>query len=337
MPKKFISEFISENPLKNMSALNPADLDMAAEAHHLLQGRANTEISGVTHSIAEHSLGRITTIRILDKTGAAQMGRDPGSYITIEARSLIKAAADQTNDTLLDELSLTLADTLKTLLPPLSLRREKPVLLAGLGNAHTLADAIGPKTISYIQPTCHFFRSDLASELLPVAALTPGVVGNTGIETADLIKNAASTLDPCCIIVIDALAAAGLNNLFTTIQLCDTGIRPGSGVQNHRRAINRQSMNCPVIAIGIPTVVSTSSILKESVIATLHHLNSTDIDLIDTIPQQLLSPFEGNLIVMPKESEQLIPLAACIIAAGITRSLHPGADAATYRHYMQLN
>lgn len=329
--------FISENLIKNMSLINPADLDMAAEAHRLLQGQANTEISGVTHSVTEHSFGRITTIRILDETGAAQMGRDPGNYITIETGSLIKAANNPETDTLLDELSLTLANTLNPLLPPLSLRREKPVLLAGLGNAHTLADAIGPKTISYIQPTCHFFRSDLASELLPVAAFTPGVVGNTGIETADLIKNAAAALNPCCIIVIDALAAAGLNNLFTTIQLCDTGIRPGSGVQNHRSAIDRQNMNCPVIAIGIPTVVNTSSVLKESVIATLHRLNSNDTDLINTIPQKLLSPFNGNLIVMPQESEQLIPLAARIIAAGITRSLHPGADAATYRHYMQLN
>ena len=311
--------------------VRPGDLDMATEAHKLLRGQGGVEISGVSHTEQEHAFGRIVTIKILNEEGAQQMGRDPGSYITIEAHGLIKAV----DDSMMDELSLTLADNLRQLLPPADIRRHRPVLLAGLGNAQTVADAIGPKVISYIQPTTHFFRDDLADELLPVAAFAPGVVGNTGIETADLIKGAAEAIDPCCVVVIDALAAGSLGNLLSSIQLCDTGIRPGSGVQNHRRAINNDYLGRPVIAIGIPTVVNASSVIRESVISSLHRLNSDRTDLTDSITAELLTPFAGNLVITPKEADQLIPLSACIIAAGLTRALHPGADSATYRHYMQ--
>lgn len=311
--------------------LQAKDLDMATEAHRLLRGRGGVEIAGVSHSEEDYAYGRIVTIKILNEEGAQQMGRDPGNYITIEARGLIKAV----DDSMLDEISLTLAKTLQKLLPDEAERQKKPVLLTGLGNFHTLADAIGPKVISYIQPTNHFFRPELADELLPVAAFAPGVVGNTGIETADLIKGAADAIDPCCIIVIDALAAGSLGNLLSSFQLCDTGIRPGSGVQNHRRAINKDYLGKPVIAIGIPTVVNASSVIRESVISSLQELASERTELIDSITEHLLMPFAGNLVVTPKEADTLIPLSAKIIAAGLTRALHPGADQATFRHYMQ--
>lgn len=307
------------------------DLDMATEAHRLLRGQGGVEIQGVSHHEDAYTYGKIVTIKILNDQGARQMGRDPGNYITIEARGLIKAV----DETMLDEISLTLANTLGQLLPDAEQRRDKPVLLAGLGNFQTLADAIGPKVISYIQPTKHFFRPELADELLPVAAFAPGVVGNTGIETAALIKGAVDAIDPCCVIVIDALAAGSLANLLSSFQLCDTGIRPGSGVQNHRQAINQDYLGRPVIAIGIPTVVNASSVIRESVISSLQQLASDRTELVDVITERLLQPFSGSLIVTPKEADSLIPLAAKIIAAGLTRALHPGADSATFRQYMQ--
>ncbi len=306
-------------------------LDMAAEAHSLLKGDADVEISGVSHSEQTFACGphtaKTVTIEILDDYGAELLGRDIGSYITIELPAMQTARSGD----LLQAVGQQIAQTICRLLPP-NIPTGQPILLVGLGNLQTTADAIGPKVISYIQPTNHIFRPVFAADIRPVAALSPGVVGNTGIETADLIKDVCSRLDPAAVIAIDALAAGKIANVLGSIQICDTGIRPGSGVQNHRKAINQAYLGVPVLAIGIPTVVQATAIIHEAVRICP---NQPQEETAEQIIHQMLADFEQPPVLTPKEADELIPLASRIIAAGLTMALHPAADKNNYTDYMQ--
>ena len=306
-------------------------LDMAAEAHSLLKGDADVELSGVSHSEQTFTCGAHTaktvTIEILDDYGAELLGRDVGSYITIELPAINTARPAD----LLHAVGQQIAQSVSSLLPP-NIPTVQPILLVGLGNFQTTADAIGPKVISHIQPTRHIFQPQFAADIRPVAALSPGVVGNTGIETADLIKGVCSRIDPAAVIVIDALAAGKIANVLGSIQICNTGIRPGSGVQNHRKAINQDYLGVPVLAIGIPTVVQATAIIREAVQLCL---NQPQDDTAGQIIRQMLANFEQPPVLTPKEADELIPLASLIIAAGLTMALHPAADIANYTDYMQ--
>ncbi|HIU09895.1 MAG TPA: GPR endopeptidase [Candidatus Avidehalobacter gallistercoris] len=306
-------------------------LDMAIEAHSLLKGDGDVELEGVRHSEREFKCGKTVTIEILNKQGAKTLGRDIGHYITIELPGIHEADAAS----LIEPASAEIAKVLAKMLPRFEAGDARPILLAGLGNFQTTADAIGPRVISHIQPTNHFFRREFASEIRPVAAITPGVVGNTGVETAALIKGVAGEIDPAALVVIDALAARSIGGVMSSIQICDTGIRPGSGVQNHRRAINREYLGVPVLAVGIPTVVQAQSIIRESASLCLMELDVNRADLPEQVAEQMLSPFEHNLVMTPKEADELVPLASLIIAAGITRALHPGASDGSFAEYMQ--
>lgn len=310
-------------------------LDMAAEAHQLLRGEANQEIPGVRHTESSFACGQINIIEILDAQGAELMGRAEGTYITIEVPDL-KNDLNNSSGQLLP-VSQAVAEALQSVMPA-DMPPEAGVLVVGLGNYQTTADAIGPKTISYIQPTRHFYQKDWVEEIRPVAAISPGVVGNTGIETALLIKGVVRQIKPACLIVIDALAARSISNIMSSIQICNTGIRPGSGVQNRRQAVNQAYLGVPVIAVGIPTVVHGATIIRESADLCMQRLAAENPPpgLADELVETLLRPFADNLVVTPKEADALVPLAARIIAAGITRALHPAADEEHFAQYMQI-
>lgn len=306
-------------------------LDMATEAHSLLKGDGGLEIEGVSHKEERFAGGKIVTIEIFNAKGAEAMGRDIGTYITIELPGIHEAEAAE----LLEPASAEIGKIIASFLPKQGKNHEHPILLAGLGNFQTTADSIGPKVISHIQPTNHFFRREFAGEIRPVAAITPGVVGNTGVETAALIKGVSEQICPSALIVIDALAAGSLGSVMSSIQICDTGIRPGSGVQNHRRAINKEYLGIPVLAIGIPTVVQAAAIIRESVSLGLKSVAVNNEDLPAEIAEEMLKPFAHNLVMTPKEADELVPLASLIIAAGLTRALHPGATHGNFADYMQ--
>lgn len=306
-------------------------LDMACEAHSLLKGDGDTEISGVIHREENFNGGRVVTIEIINQEGADAMGRGIGSYITIELPGIHEAnAAD-----LLLPAGEQIAKAVSSLLPDYDTENSRPILLAGLGNFRTTADAIGPKVITHIQPTRHIFRREFAAEIRPVAAIAPGVVGNTGIETASLIKGVCDQIQPSAVIVIDALAARQLSGVMRSIQICDTGIRPGSGVQNHRQSINREYLGVPVLAIGIPTVVQAASIIRQSVELAMETAAISNDSLPDNVIEKILSPLAHNPVMTPKEADELVPLASLIIAAGLTRALHPAATDSDFTSYMQ--
>lgn len=221
--------------------------DLAVESY---ESADKTEIDGVI--VEEES--NITTVTVLNEAGAKMIGKPVGKYITLKINSFV-------NDTdIFDGRLEAFAKVLNSVLP----KKISSVLVVGLGNSNITADSLGPKTNNYVLSTRHIMQ-DLEqsldfSNLFSVASISTGVLGETGIETAEIIKGVVSQISPSCVIVIDALAASSTDRLGNTIQFSDNGISPGSGVGNHRHEISRKSMGVPVIAIGIPTVVNTSLI-----------------------------------------------------------------------------
>ncbi|MGN1202379.1 MAG: GPR endopeptidase, partial [Eubacterium sp.] len=180
-----------------------------------------------------------------------------GKYITYCVPSFVSDT--DIFDGRLDKLS----SILKSLLP----QNIRSVLVAGVGNLDITADALGPKTNNYVLATRHIVegeeKSDMFKDFFSVSGVTTGVLADTGIESAEIIKGVVNVTKPSCVIVVDALAASSSERLGTTVQLSDVGISPGSGVGNHRYEISKNTLGVPVVSIGIPTVVSTAVISNE--------------------------------------------------------------------------
>ena len=221
--------------------------DLAVECY---EESKKTKINGVKVTQEQG----ITTVDVLNENGEKAIGKPVGSYITVEVPSFV-------NDTdIFDGRLKKISDILKNLLPP----QCDNILVAGLGNIDITADALGPKTNSYVLATRHI-SEDLKKEmgfenLKKVSTVRTGVLGETGIESAEIIKGIVNVINPQCVIVVDALASSSAERLGTTVQLSDTGIFPGSGVGNHRFEISKKTLGVPVVSIGIPTVVSTGVI-----------------------------------------------------------------------------
>ncbi|MGI6712562.1 MAG: GPR endopeptidase [Bacillota bacterium] len=315
-------------------------LDLALEAHELLRGATQKEIPGVKEEKQNFNVANVTTVTILNDQGEQLIGKPIGTYITIEAPRIRHESKE-----IMDELSTVLADSLRKLIkiPP-----DGTILLIGLGNSHATPDALGPNVIDFSMATRHLFKyapEVVGKGLRPVCAFAPGVLGITGIETAEIIKGVVDRVKPDLIIAIDALAAANISRISTTIQITNTGIQPGSGLGNNRLGINQESMGIPVIALGVPTVVHAAVIVNES-LAQLNHIWSSDLmnatcarkinpDLSKKISEKLFQSFEGNLVVTPKEIDDLILNISKIIAAGISQAVHSGINTDNYHLYLQ--
>lgn len=222
--------------------------DLAVECY---EESKKTEINGV--KVTEEN--GITTVSVLNKNGEKAIGKPVGSYITVDVPSFV-------NDTdIFDGRLKKISAILKNLLPA----ECDNILVAGLGNMEITADALGPKTNSYVLATRHIsknLRKEMGFEnLKSVSTVRTGVLGETGIESAEIIKGIVNVIHPCCVIAVDALASSSAERLGTTVQLSDTGIFPGSGVGNHRFEISEKTLGVPVVSIGIPTVVSTGAIM----------------------------------------------------------------------------
>ena len=224
--------------------------DLALERREM---RPDEELPGVNLSLEENESCRATIIEITNEEGEKALGKPKGKYITIETDSFPDAS--ELCDGRLDFLVKSLA----SLIP-----EKGTVLVAGLGNADITPDAIGPKCADCILATRHIPKEAEKELKLPslrdVAVIKAEVTGKTGIETSEIISGIKEKINPACVIVIDALAARSVERLGTTIQLCNTGIEPGSGVGNRRKAINREALGIPVIAIGVPTVVDAATL-----------------------------------------------------------------------------
>ncbi|MCH5320170.1 MAG: GPR endopeptidase [Eubacterium sp.] len=196
----------------------------------------------------------VTVVTVLNENGAETIGKPIGKYITCSVPSFI-------NDTdIFDGRLNKLSTILKSLLP----ENINSVLVAGVGNLDITADALGPKTNNYVLATRHIIEAEekpeIFKDIFNVSGVATGVLADTGIESAEIIKGVVDVTKPSCVIVVDALAASSSERLGTTVQMSDVGISPGSGVGNHRYEISKNTLGIPVVSIGIPTVVSASVI-----------------------------------------------------------------------------
>lgn len=221
--------------------------DLAVES---FESKEKTKIDGVE---VNESNG-ITEVRVINEKGASAIGKPIGTYITCCVESFV------TDNDIFDGRLNKISEILNSLLP----ENISSGLVAGIGNLDITADALGPMTNNYVLATRHLVegdnKSDYFSDFFSVCGVSTGVLGDTGIESAEIIKGVVKETNPSCVVVVDALAASSPDRLGTTVQFSDVGISPGSGVGNHRYEISQKTLGVPVISIGIPTVVSTAVI-----------------------------------------------------------------------------
>lgn len=316
------------------------NIDMAVEAHEILRGESDTEIPGVRMTEKEFEHATVTTIEIETEQGVEEMGRPRGTYITIDAPEI-----RENNYSIHHEISEILANQLVDIM---NLQENASILLVGLGNWNATPDALGPQVIDKSLVTRHLFQyspEELHGKLRKVSAIAPGVLGITGIETAEIIRGIVQYVKPDLVIAIDALAAGSLERIGTSIQISNTGISPGSGVGNRRIGINEETLGCKVVAIGLPTVVNAAIIASNCLDALLDELKTSPSlykiykefspKALEQVLNRALFPYNGNLMVTPKEIDTLIQAAARIIAGALGISLHPGISQEDYQMYLQ--
>ncbi|MCI8482574.1 MAG: GPR endopeptidase [Clostridia bacterium] len=307
--------------------------DLALERRDLYKkaNQLDKEIDGI-ETEEEDNGPRIRTarVKVLNETGAQAIGKPIGNYVTIDIQKL-KIATEED----IQEAAEILAKELRALLLKHSAQKDE-VLVVGLGNQYVTPDSLGPKVINDIDVTRHiltYMPQVLSSKTRPVSAISPGVLGTTGIETLEILKGIVDNVHPKLLIVIDALASRSIERISSTIQLADTGITPGAGVGNTRKDLSKSSLGIPVIALGIPTVVDAATIAADSLDLFIQKLqeeansneflnNLQEEDKYEMI-KQVLVPEDYNFIVTPKEIDDLIENMSSIVARGINIAIQP--------------
>ena len=284
--------------------------DLAAEARELwretrgcggLPDGAEWDTKQVSGSMVER-------LRIFSQAGSEALGKPEGLYYTITPEALLRR-----EEGAFDAAAALIARCLRELLP---LRDSDGVLTVGLGNEAITPDALGPKASRHILATRHLVDSHPAEfgRLRRVSVLTPGVAGNTGMESAEVIRALVDALHPAAVITVDALAARRLGRVCRTVQLSDSGIVPGSGVGNRRAALNRETLGVPVIAVGVPTVVDAATLAADL----------TKMANIGEHSTEDFGAFGQQMIVTPREIDAQIAEMSRLVGYGIDLALQDG-------------
>lgn len=233
--------------------------DLALEEKELWEESAEetTKLTGVLAKENTHKGVKTTWVQILNEQGARELHKPVGTYLTLELTAFQRRERDS-----FQQSAEVLGKRLRELL---SLQKGQTVLVAGLGNESITPDAIGPKAVRHLLVTRHLVSKmpSFFGEYRPVAAISPNVLGMTGLESAEVVGGVADRIKPDCMIVVDALASRSLSRVCTTIQLADTGITPGSGIHNSREAFNRERFGIPVVAVGVPTVADVETLIQD--------------------------------------------------------------------------
>jgi len=279
----------------------PYRTDLAAESAALI----TEKLPGLTQREERFGQVEFCTVNIADQAAAQALGKPQGEYLTITTPPF------HTGLEITEEEVCEIAKRIADLLP-----REGLVLVAGLGNNDITPDAIGPRTIHQILATRHI-GSEIKEQaglekLRAVAALAPGVLGQTGIETCEIIRAVAGAINPKAVVVIDALAAGSTSRLGCTIQVANTGISPGSGVMNSRKELSEQTLGIPVVSMGVPTVVDASTmagdLLPEGELGEL---------------RELFEPSGRAMMITPREIDTLVSHACHTLSLAINKALQP--------------
>lgn len=294
-----------------------------------------TEIDGVKVESKNDEVVTTTTVDVLNENGATALSKEIGKYITMEIKD-IKYLEEKDKNKIIN----TLSNEIKNLIGE---DKTKSILVVGLGNIYVTPDSLGPKVVQSVDITRHLinFAKDLVEpDTRSVSALSPGVLGTTGIETSEIITSVCNEVKPDIVIAIDSLASSSINRLGTTIQLSNTGITPGAGVRNKREGINQNTLNVPVIAIGVPTVVDmatiTSEVIDKMVEVTKQKIENGDNSVSKEQIERVINIFNDdnkynmianvldtdNFIVTPKEIDDVIQIVSDLISSGINMSIN---------------
>jgi len=285
--------------------------DLACEASSSLK-----EIYGTKHSQRKERLCTVECLQVKTDAAARDLERAVGTYITIATDPIWLLDDDE-----ISEISQTLSHELKRMLlnscGVKNITRDFSVLVIGLGNSSITADAIGPGAVNNITVTRHI--KALAPEIFEqmgicdISALIPGVLGKTGIESSETVKSAVNTVKPDALIVIDALAAGSIERLATTVQISDTGINPGAGIGNLRSELSYATLSVPVISIGVPTVVDSSTMVYDALTRAG----------IEDIPREMIEYLDRGkeYYVTLKETDTITEKVSRLISEGISLAL----------------
>lgn len=283
--------------------------DLALEAREIWESGAGKadRLRGVESTQTSREGYPVTTVRITSAEGQQALGKPMGTYITLELPGLKRREEDA-----FPRAAKALSAELKELLP----KDADSVLVVGLGNRAITPDNIGPSAVGHTLVTRHLVEQvpEHFGHFRPVAALAAGVLANTGVESSELVRAVVERICPSCVIAIDALASRSLHRICSTIQLADTGISPGSGVGNHRAALNRESLGIPVIALGVPTVVDVATLCAD----VLEEAGKGDLE-----PETLRGAGNG-LMVTPRDIDQSVADLSKVIGYGINLALQNG-------------
>lgn len=301
--------------------------DLALERREVYRkaNRQEQEIEGIeTEEEQVNEKIRVSRVKILDAKGEDAIGKPVGSYITVDLKGLKTATEEE-----IEKASNVVTKELRALIEK-HIGSQDSILVVGLGNEQVTPDALGPKVATQIDVTRHilnYMPEVLESGTREVSAVSPGVLGTTGIETQEILKGIVDHVKPKLVIVIDALASKSIERISSTVQIADTGIVPGAGVGNTRKELSEQSLGVPVVAVGIPTVVDLATITDDCLdlfITKLQeeaksneYLNSLkEQDNYEEIKEALV-PNGYNMIVTPKEIDDLIENMSSVVARGI--------------------
>lgn len=261
---------------------------------------------------------KVTSVRIINHIGARQMKKPIGTYTTIDFEERFIFEQKDYMDAVGKRLQKELAAIL-----PHKIKKDATILVTGLGNRFATPDALGPYVLEQIEVNRHLSVQYVGMELqkgMKICGMIPGVLGQTGMESSEILKGVIENVHPDCMLVIDSLATRSIKRLCTTIQLTDTGISPGAGIGNNRSEINQNTMNIPVIAIGVPTVVEAGTIVYDTLEAALQKegYSTKEIALFfDRIHDKMGDSF----FVTPKDIDEKIKTVGDMIANSINACL----------------
>ncbi len=279
--------------------------DLALEARELWQESAQrtSRLSGVKATKSKLEGYGLTRVDILDARGEEALGKPAGSYLTIDLTTFWQRKAD-----FFPRAVRAVGTQLRAMVP-----QEGPVLVVGLGNAAMTPDAVGPLTADSVLVTRHLISAmpRQFAGFRPVSVVRTGVLGTTGVESAEAVAGVAEQVRPAAIIAVDALASRRRERVCATVQLSDTGITPGSGVGNHRAALNRETLGVPVIAVGIPTVVDAATLAADL-------LEEAGVEHIDA---DRLRQGQGNMMVTPRDIDAQVRDLSKVVGYGINWAL----------------
>lgn len=303
--------------------------DLALERNEVYKEKNKlNEIDGVSVNNETINEVEISRIKILNEEGEKILQKPAGTYITLDVKKLKLADEER-----LSKIAETVADELRKIVGE-HVNETEDILVVGLGNLYVTPDALGPKVVPEIEVTRHileYMPSIMPEDTRPVSAISPGVLGVTGIETMEILKGVVQNVKPKLLIVIDALATRSVDRISSSIQIADTGIVPGAGVENTRKEISKKTLGIPVIAIGIPTVVDLATITNECIDIFIESLQEKAMsnDYLNKLKEndnyeeikEALVPKDYNMIVTPKEIDKLIENMSKIVSSAINMAM----------------